>query len=61
MINTALQDITILCIKTSKGGTLIQNEIKIFSPEDKTIHIFQTLNGTKSLPNICISLKKRRT
>ena len=37
MIKTALQDIIILCVKTSKGGTLIQNKIKIFSFEDKTI------------------------
>ena len=59
MINTALQDITILCIKTSKGGTLIQNEIKIFSPEDKTIHIFQTLNGTKSLTKYLYFFKEK--
>ena len=39
MIKTALQDIIILCVKTSKGGTLIQKKIKIFSFEDKTIHI----------------------
>ena len=37
MIKTALQDIIILCVKTSKEGTLIQNKIKIFSFEDKTI------------------------
>ena len=37
MTKTALQDIIILRVKTSKGGTLIQNEIKIFSFEDKTI------------------------
>ena len=40
MIKTALKDIIILCVKASKGGTLIQNKIKIFSFEDKTIHIF---------------------
>ena len=39
MIKTALQDIIILCVKTSKGGTLIQKKITIFSFEDKTIHI----------------------
>ena len=39
MIKTSLQDIIILCVKTSKGGTLIQNKIKIFSLEDKAIHI----------------------
>ena len=38
MIKTALQDIIILCAKTIKGGTLIQNKIKIFYLEDKTIH-----------------------
>ena len=41
MIKTALQDIIILCRKTSKGGTLIQNKIKISSFEGKAIH---TLN-----------------
>ena len=48
MIKTALQDI-ILCVKKSRGGTLIENKIKIFSFEDKTIHLFQTKNGTKTL------------
>ena len=38
MIKTALQDIIILCAKAIKGGTLIQNKIKIFSLKDKTIH-----------------------
>ena len=37
MIKTALQDIIILCRKTSKGGTLIQSKIKISSFEDKAI------------------------
>ena len=48
MIKTALQDI-IICVKKSTGGTLIEKKIKIFSFEDKTIHIFQTRNSTKSL------------
>ena len=39
MIKTALQGVIIQCVKTSKGGTLIQNKIKLFSFEDKTIHI----------------------
>ena len=41
MIKNALQDV-ILCVEKSKGGTLIENKIEIFSFEDKTIHIFQT-------------------
>ena len=39
----------------------IRNKIKIFSFEDKTIHILQTEMEPKALPNNCISLKKRRT
>ena len=59
MIKTVLQDIIILCVKKSKGGTLIENMIKIFSFEDKTIHVFQTWNDTKSLTKYLYVLQEK--
>ena len=59
MIKRALKDIIILCVKTRKGGILIQNKIKTFSSEDPIY--FKLEMAPKASLNTCISLKKRRT
>ena len=51
MIKTALQDI-ILCVKKSKGGTLIENKIKYFLLKIKQSIYFKLEMASKALPNI---------